>query len=311
MSILLDIIIPVFGLVGLGYLAARGGLFDVGRLKGLSYFAFGFAIPALLLRSMARMELEGAVAWPFLLSYYLAAFAVFAAGLAMARLAFAFTWQQAAVAGMAAAYSNAVLLGIPLLLTVFGERASLPVFLLIAFHSALMFPAVTTVLEAARGAGGRLRRIPATTVGRLLRNPILMGLSIGLALNLLGAELPAAADSLLHTLGQAAVPCALFAMGASLYGYGVSGRRLPIVALVGLKLVVHPLAVWLLGSQVFALDPLWLQVAVVMAALPAGVNVYIMAEGYEAAAEVAAGTVVLGTAVAVASISALLYVVGP
>ena len=71
MSILLEIIIPVFGLVGFGYLAGRLGMFDQARVRGLSSFAFTFAIPALLFRSMAQMELAGAVAWPFLLSYYL------------------------------------------------------------------------------------------------------------------------------------------------------------------------------------------------------------------------------------------------
>jgi predicted permease len=310
-SILLDIVIPVFGLVGLGYAAALARLFDAERLQGLAYFAFGFATPALLLRSMARMELEGQVAWPFLLSYYIGTFGVFALSLAIARFVLGRSLQEAAIAGMASCFSNTVLLGIPLLLTVFGERASLPVFLLVAFHATLIFPAVTTVLEVGRGAGMRLSRIPATTLRGLIRNPILIGLAAGLLVNVTGAALPAALDSLLRTLGQAAVPCALFAMGASLQGYGMTAERGQIAGLVALKLIGHPLAVWLLGSQVFALDPLWLNVAVVMAALPAGVNVYVMAETYAAAARVAAGTVLLGTAAAVATISGLLYALGP
>ena len=65
----------------MGYGAAAMRVFDGAKLKGLAFFAFGFAIPALLLRAMARMELDGAVAWPFLFSYYLGAFAVFAAGI--------------------------------------------------------------------------------------------------------------------------------------------------------------------------------------------------------------------------------------
>jgi predicted permease len=309
-SILLDIVIPVFGLVGIGYAAALLRVFDAERLKGLSYFAFGFAIPALLLRSMARMELEGQVAWPFLLSYYIGTFTVFAIGLAVARIAFGRTIREAAIAGMASSYSNTVLLGIPLLLTVFGERASLPVFLLIAFHSLLIFPTVTTVLEVGRGTSERLRHIPLSTLRGLVRNPILVGLAVGLLVNMAGVALPATVDSLLQTLGRAAVPCALFAMGASLYGYRIAGEKAQIGAFVGLKLIAHPFAVWLLASQVFALDPLWMNVAVVMAALPAGVNVYVMAENYGAAAQAAAGTVLLGTAAAVASISALLFVLG-
>jgi hypothetical protein len=306
-TILLDIVIPVFGLVALGYGAGALGLFGPAHLKGLTFFAFGFAIPALLFRAMARMDLDGAIAWPFLLSYYLSAFALFALGLWLSRVGFARNLPESAIGGLAASYSNAVLLGIPLLLTAFGERASLPVLLLVAFHSALMFPLGTLVLELGRGDGARLREIPAQTARGLVRNPILWGLGLGLLWNAAGWALPAAADSLLQTLGQAAVPCALFAMGASLVGYRVRGLPLEPLLLAGLKLVAMPGLVWLLGTQVFALQPLWLKVAVLMAALPTGVNVYVIAQQYGANAEGSAAEVLLATLLSVLSVSALLY----
>jgi hypothetical protein len=310
-TILLDIVIPVFGLVACGYGAGALGLFGDARVKALTFFAFGFAIPALLFRSMARMELDGAIAWPFLLSYYMGAFALFAVGLAASRLAFGRPLAEAAIGGLAASYSNTVLLGIPLLLTAFGERASLPVLLLVAFHSALMFPLVTLVLELGQGQAARLRELPAQTARGLLRNPILWGLGLGLLWNAGGWPLPAAADSLLKTLGQAAVPCALFAMGASLVGYRVRGVPLEPLALAGLKLAVMPAVVWLLGTQLFALDPLWLKVAVLMAALPSGVNVYVIAQQYGANADGSAAEILIATVVSVASVSALLYLLGP
>jgi len=311
MSVLLDIVVPVFGVVALGYLAGATGLFGAERLRGLSFFAFGFAIPALLFRSMARMTLDGAIAWPFLLSYYLGAFALFGAGLLVSRLAFRQPLAESGAAALGASYSNTVLLGIPLLLTAFGERASLPVLLLVAFHAALILPVATLVLELGRGAPGRLREIPAATGRSLLRNPILWGLGLGLAWNASGWALPAMLDSLLQTMGRAAVPCALFAMGASLVGYRVRGVPLEPLALCSLKLLAMPGLVWLLGTQAFVLDLLWLKVAVLMAALPAGVNVYVFAQQYEANADGAAATVLLSTVLSVASVSGLLFLFGP
>ena len=307
MSILLDIIVPVFGLVGVGYLAGRLGLFDQARVRGLSSFAFSFAIPALLFRSMAQMELAGSVAWPFLLSYYIAAVSTFALGTLASVWLFRRGLAEAGIGGMCSSYSNVVLLGIPLLLTAFGDRASLPVFLLVAFHSALMFPLVTVVVEIGRGQGERLRQIPVATARGLVRNPILWGLGLGLLWNAGGWPLPQTLESLLKTLGQAAVPVALFAMGASLVGYRMGRLPLEPLTLSAFKLLAMPALVFLLAGRVFALDPLWLEVAVVMAALPAGVNVYVLGQQYDANGEGAAAAVLLSTALSLASVSALLF----
>jgi hypothetical protein len=307
MSILLDIVVPVFGLVALGYLAGLIGLMDETRVRGLSFFAFGFAIPALLFRSMATVDLDGTVAWPFLASYYLAAGASFAAGVVVSLTLFARSLPEAGIGGLASSYSNAVLLGIPLLLTAFGERASLPVFLMVAFHSALMIPLVTVIVEIGRGAGARLADIPKATARGLVRNPILWGLALGLLWNATGWPLSGPLDSLLQTLGRAAVPVALFAMGASLVGYRIGRLPWEPLTLSALKLLAMPGLVYLLGAYVFALDALWLQVAVVMAALPAGVNVYVLGKQYDANGEGAAAVVFLSTALSLVSVSALLF----
>lgn len=311
MSILIDIVIPIFGLVAVGYVSARMGFFDDARLRGLSYFAFAFAIPALLLRSMAQIELSGVIAWPLLAAYYSSAFLVYAAGFAVSRIGFGHGLRGCAIGGFTASFSNTVLLGIPLVLTVFGDRASLPVFLIVAFHSLLMFPIATVMLEFRGGRGFRPRDIGVSTALGLVRNPILIGLVAGLALNLLGVGLPRAVDSLLEMLGRAAVPAALFAMGASLHGYGIRGPLPLSASLVALKLVLHPLLVWGVGRFVFGLDPLWLQVAVLVAAVPTGVNAYIFAQRYESIPEVAASSILIGTALSVATISALLLLWGP
>jgi hypothetical protein len=283
-------------------------LFGQGNVRALSTFAFTFAIPALLFRSMAQMDLAGAVAWPFLLSYYLAAVTMFAVGTVASHWAFRRPLAEAGIGGLCSSYSNAVLLGIPLLLTAFGERASLPAFLMVAFHSALMFPLVTVLLEIGRGHGERLREIPLATGRGLLRNPILWGLGLGLLWNATGWPLPQTLESLLRTLGQAAVPVALFAMGASLVGYRLGKLPIEPLTLSALKLLAMPAAVFLLARYVFALDPLWLEVAVVMAALPAGVNVYVLGQQYDANGEGAAATVLLSTALSLISVSVLLFV---
>ena len=82
----------------------------------------------------------------------------------------------------------------------------------------------------------------------------------------------------------------------------------PALALAGLKLVVHPLIVWTVGSLVLGVTGIWLAVAVTMAAMPSGVNVYLFGARYDAAPGVAAGTVLIASVLSVATLSALLLV---
>ena len=77
-----------------------------------------------------------------------------------------------------------------------------------------------------------------------------------------------------------------------------------------LKLVLHPLLVWLLATHVFVLPPLWRDVAVIMAALPVGVNVYLFALRYEVGAPPAAAAMLISTGLSVATLAGVLHLLG-
>ncbi|GAB4180639.1 MAG: AEC family transporter [Thalassobaculales bacterium] len=310
MQTILDIIAPVFGLVGLGYLAARLGWFPAEATRGLSRFVFNFAVPALLFRTMATTRLPEVIYWEHLLSYYGGAYVAWILGALVSRHGFGRRGAEPAIAGMTAGFANTVLLGVPLVLTSLGERATLPLFLIIAFHSWQMFTVATLHVEIATGLGGGLAKVPRAVAVSLATNPIILALAGGIAVNLAGLGLPRAPDQLLEMLQRAALPCALFAMGASLAAYRVMGA-LPEAAVGSfLKLVVHPAAVWLLATHVFAIDPLWRDVAVLVAAVPVGVNVYVTAQQYQAGIAPAATAMLLSTAAATATIGVALWLLG-
>lgn len=307
MTIILDIVLPVFGILLLGYGAARTDFFDAAASRGLSLFVFNFAIPFLLFRNMALTVLPEELPWGFLASYYLGAFAVFGLGMLSGAILFSRRLDEQGILGLGAAFSNTVLLGIPLITTTFGEAGALPLFLLLAFHSLLLFPTVTVVVETGRGRGEALRLIPWHTLKGLVKNPILLGLIAGLAFSLFGLTIPGPLDAVARTLSAAAAPCALFAMGASLSQHRITGNLGEALTLVGLKTVIHPLIVWILATQVFQVEPLWVKVAVIIAALPAGVNVYLFAQRYKLCVPVTTTAVFLSTTLAIFSLSALLF----
>ncbi|MDH3695411.1 MAG: AEC family transporter, partial [Gammaproteobacteria bacterium] len=203
--------------------------------------------------------------------------------------------------------SNTVLLGIPLILTAFGEQASVPIFLIIYFHSFLLMPTVTTIIELGQGRGKSIGQLWLSTFKSLFTNPVILGLFAGMSFNLLNLPIPHAIDSVAQMLGAAATPGALFAMGASLSQYRVAGNLPAAGVLSVLKLVIHPLIVWLLAVFAFDIEPLWIAVAVVMAAMPTGVNMYLFAQRYKVAVAVATTTVLLCTALSIVTLSGLLF----
>lgn len=307
-----DILLPVFGIVALGFAATRLGWFDDAARRGLSHFVFTFAIPVLLFRTLAGTQLPHTLPWTFLLSYYGGVAAVFLTSMLISRIFFRQRLEGQAVHGLGGAFSNTVLLGTPLILTAFGEEATLPLFLLIAFHGVLLLPIGTILIETGlsarsrtRGDGVRVGEIARQAVLGVATNPIILGLAAGLAANLAGWAPTGPLDRMLALLGQAALPCALFALGASLSRFRLAGAAPRALAIVAVKLVVHPAAVWLLAVELFALDPLWAGVAVVLAGMPTGVNIYLYAQRYDIEIAPIATAILIGTMLSVPTIALL------
>ena len=306
MPIVLDVLLPVFGLLLFGWGATFLPAFDRQAQRGLAVFVFWFALPVALFRTTLGTDAAATLEWRFLAAYYGGLFLVFAGALVIARRGQGRTTAESAILAFGATYSNMVMLGIPLIITAFGQAGSVAIFLLVAFHSILVFPTVTVLIELGRGDGARLRDLPWNTAKGLITNPILMSLALGLLAGHLGLTLPEAVDRVAEQLGRAAVPCALFALGASLRHYRiVGGLRVAALPIVG-KALVMPALIYLLAFHVFRLGAPWAAVAVVVAALPTGVNPYLFAERYDTLVGPIATSILVTTLISVATVSALL-----
>jgi malonate transporter len=310
MTSLIETMVPIFGLMVLGFAAARAKLMEAEGVRGLVLFVFNFSIPALLLRSIALMEFPAEIEWGFLIAFYSASFVCYGLGLAIARFAFGRELAEQAIFGMGAAFSNVVLMGIPIVLTALGPDSALPMFLIIGFHSATFMPLTVGLIQGGRGSGESRARQTALLLLEMLRNPIILGILAGILLNFSGVTVWVGADRILEFLGTAAVPCALFAMGASLATYPLTGDVGPAIALTVVKLAVHPLLVWIFAVPILGLEGLWVDVAVVMAAMPSGVNVYLFGAQYDAAPGVAARTVLVTSVCSIATIVIVLTMLG-
>ncbi len=310
MEIVFNIAAPVFGLALLGYIAAHFGWLKEGAAQTLATFVFNFAAPALLFRAMARSPLPGDLPFDFLVAYYGSSLAVALLTWFVGKAVFRQGAMESVIAGMTGCFSNSVMFGIPLVLTAFGDAAAQPFFLLLAFHGILYFSTVTVALELVRAGGGGLLSTLIQSLKGILGNPLILALVIGIFWGETGWGLPAAADRFLDLLAQAVIPCALFSTGAALRQYRLAGNLMDSITVSFIKLIIHPLIVWVAAAWIFELPPLWTAVAVLLAAMPTGVNAYIFAERYGAWHRRAGSVVLLTSMAAIVTVTLVLLLLG-
>lgn len=151
-------------------------------------------------------------------------------------------------------------------------------------------------------------RVVRSFLRRVFINPLIIGILAGLAWRFTGAPLPVLATRLSDALAGTAAPVALFAMGLSLRRFGISGNVRPALALSALKLFLMPALVlglvWLIG-----LPPLTAKVAVMVAALPSGINSYLIAVQFNTGQALASNQMTIATACAVVTTAFWLTVV--
>ena len=305
----LDVIFPIFGLLMVGYITVMFGWFDQTAIRGLTRFVFDFAVPMLLLRTVSTAQLPEDIPWNFLASYYLATMLVLFSGLVLTRITYSITFSEQVVSAFSCSFSNTVLLGIPLVLLAFGDQGALPLFIIIGTHGFVMFPLFTVMMEIGKIGEAPFKTLFAKTSYGLITNPLVIGLMGGLVCNLLGITLWKPLDEIAKLLGDAVTPGALFALGATLAGFRkkIQWKELPLIVLM--KIIIHPMLVWLLAVIVFGLtDVIWIQVLVILAALPTGVNPFLFASRYNSGQLLSSGAVFISTFISIFSLSALLSV---
>jgi predicted permease len=310
MEILIDIVLPVFGLMLVGFVATQFRLFSADAARGLSLFVFNFAIPVLLFRSVSQAKLPDPFEWDFVLTYYLGCAGTWLIGFVISRLIFRHDFTAATLAGMTGGFANTVMLGIPLVLTAYGEAGAVPLFIIISLHSLILVGSATVLIEAGRGDRRKLLFIPLNIARGLVTNPIIIALLLGAIANRIGLPIPRPIAQTADMLAAAALPCAVFSMGASLAAYKLQSALLPASTWTVLKLVVHPALVYLLGRYVFEVPTLWRDVAVVIAALPVGINVYLIAQRHNTGQAAAASALVLSAALSFGSVAVIMNLLG-
>lgn len=301
MQALLDVILPVFAVIGFGYVAVWRGWFSEGGVDGMISFTQNFALPALLFRAISTLDLGQNFDLSLLVSFYTGSATGFAVGLLGGRYLFGRDWEDAVAIGFTCLFANSLMLGLAMTERAYGSDALQANYAIVAIHSPFCYGLGITAMEIARARGTPARALPGTVLRAMFRNALVIGILLGFAVNLTGAPVPKMIDGAVDLLVRAAIPCALFGMGGVLYRYRPDGDFRIIAFVCAVSLILHPSVTWMMGT-LNKLPTESFRSAVLTAAMAPGINAYVFANMYGRARRVAASSVLIATALSIGTI---------
>lgn len=307
MQALFEIILPVFVVVGCGYVVTRLGFFGDAAIDGAVKFTQNIAIPSLLFLALSEIDVGASFSAPLIVSYYLGAFTSFFLGYAGARTFFGRDPVDAVAIAFCCLFSNTILLGLPITERAFGSGGLSANYAIIAFHAPLCYLLGVTAMEMVRNRSSSMAERSLRVLQAMFRNPFVIAITLGCIVNVTNFSLPRPFVGGIELLAQAALPVALFGLGGILVRYRPEGDMRTALMICAISLFVHP-AIVFGTSKAFSLDHDALRSAVLTASMAPGVNTYVFANMYGAARRVVASSVLIATAASIVSVGFWLFV---
>lgn len=311
------IVAPIFLVILIGYgygrLKPDSGAAD----KLINDYVLYIALPALLFIAVANADMGELKQWGFILSTLIGIAASYVIATLIAK-ATKIGLPQSSILSMGACYGTTGYMGVPILISVYGEQAALPAALATILHNipAIMAVIISWDIFSKRATEGRTPLLNSVGAAALttVKNPLTLSVLAGLAFVLLNIRVPIFIESFARFLGNAAGPTALFALGLGLSRLNVRehlnatvGKT--VLPMIILKLFVQPAITFAAAIYVFGMRPdqdLWLVTAVVMAAQPIGAGVYVFAKKYNYQQDVISLAIIVSLLLALATIPMVL-----
>ncbi|WP_298358649.1 AEC family transporter [uncultured Litoreibacter sp.] len=307
MSVLLEIILPVFLVIGAGYLAVKYKAFPTSGVDGLMKFTQQFAIPCLLFKAIAGLELSAYFEPRLLSSYYGPTILMFFLGMIGARILFKRPLEDSVAIGFCCMFANSVLLGLPITERAYGAEALDPNYAIVALNAPICYGLGILVMETVKHRGEAPLATIKAVINAIFHNVLILAIALGFVVNLMDLTIPKVADDALGLMIRAALPAAIFALGGMLAQYKFEGDLGPVIMICILALLLRPALSFGLSDQL-SLSTEAMRSSVLTAAMAPGVNAYIFASMYGVAMRVAASAVLAATALSVLTITGWLLV---
>jgi predicted permease len=302
---ILNIVLPVFLVIALGWLLRRIGLIDIPFLHMTNRLVYYVCLPLLLFYKIGTADFGtnfngrlvigsiAAVTITFVISYVYTILRSYPAA-------------KRGVFSQGSFRGNIAYIGLAIALNAYGEtgltRAGILMGFLVPF---LNLFAILALLWPHRGDGNQ--RDASFWFRQFALNPLILASFLGIIWSFFGLSIPLLLDRSLKISTGMALPLALLAIGGSFSLERLRGDLFTAALATGAKIVWLPLlaALLLSGLGVEGLD---FGIGVLIAGTPAATANYIMAHELRGDAELAGGIVMLSTLLSAVTYTIALFI---
>jgi len=305
----LNLALPFFGLIFIGFACGKLKQIPDTALAWMNFFIVYVALPALFYRILAQTPLEQLAQVDFIFATTLATFWAFVVSFVIGMAILRGKISESTIAGLAGGYGNIGYMGPGLALATLGPQAAVPVALIFCFDTLLLFTLVPFLMALAKPQQLSIAATAVDVVKRIVTHPLVIATAVGVASAAVHFQPPLALDRLMQFLQNAAAPCALFTLGVTVALRPLKKMPWEVPALTAVKLVLHPVLMFFLLSLFGPFEQTWVYTAVLMAALPPALNVFVFARQYDSWVEQASSAVLIGTLASVVTLTSVMWMV--
>lgn len=296
----LNPIFPIFTMMLIGIVLGRRKVFTFSDAQTINRFVFYGVLPPLVF-SLTYGAPLGQLNFAVIGLYFLSEMTVFGLTAVLVRAWLKRAVSESILLGMAACFVNHVFFILPIVTVLYGEQGVLPISAIIAIDTVIVFCGMIMGFEIASHRGESLSRVAAS----MLRNPVLMGVALGLVFNIGSINLHGGIDTFLAFAGKAAAPAALFSLGIIISEFRISRIDHGALLVTAIKIVVHPLVLWLLFLMTGSLDGYWSKTSLLAAAGPCGAMPFVLALQYQVKADSIGAAIIYSTAASLITLSVI------
>lgn len=306
MNTVLSLALPFFGLILLGFLAAKISKNKPSRDDWLTIFVVYFAVPALLFSLLSKAPVEDLGNMTFIVATTTSTFLVFILSLLWAKFVYGIGVAPASLRASASSYSNSGYMGVPLAIGALGAKAAVPATLIVCFDSMLIFLLAPVFVAFGLPNKRGLMPVLKEIANRIFLNPLIIGCIAGILAAYFRYTPPTAIARIIEYLSVAAAPCALFALGVTVASQPTTSSSKGVAPNIMFKLFIHPLVSFAILTG-FGITGAWLKTAILAAALPTALGVYVIANQAQTQTENVSSTILFSTLISVFTITSILY----
>ena len=308
MADVLNLTIPMFSLIGIGYMLRRIQFMSEQDGTVLSKFAFYILLPPLMFTSILSGDASRSLNINFIFSYEIITISIFVLTYLLGVLIKLKTMEKA-IFGLNAAYPNYGYIGVPLCILAFGAEAAIPLALILLADT---FVLLTTLIfyKLTETRKTSLRELSKEIIQRFIYNPLMMSVFVAFIFSTVDIKIVTAIDRTLSIVAASATAVALIALGVSLNVTSIKNQKSVLFFITVIKLIVHPILIFIVFQFQTNIDPIWVKTAIVCASLPVAANVFVLANYYknfesESAAAITITTIISSITVTITLLLAL------